>query len=92
VSTRSTRNRVQGLYGDRLKLALKSPPLDGRANSLLCALIAKEAGVAAAAVRIVVGERNRSKTLLVECRDPEAVAERLGRRLAAAIDKKRGGS
>jgi uncharacterized protein YggU (UPF0235/DUF167 family) len=49
-----------------LVVRVTAPPVDGRANDALCALIAKRAGVARGRVTIVRGAAAREKVLRVE--------------------------
>jgi len=48
-----------------LKVRLTAPPVDDRANAALCRLLAEALGVAVSSVRIVSGERSRSKRVEV---------------------------
>lgn len=74
---RASRDRVSGLFGDRLKIALTAPPVGGQANRALVRFVAKAAGVAPSTVRVVVGEKDRSKLVLVSTDRRQAVAARL---------------
>lgn len=65
---------------------MNAAPVGGQANQALCRFIAAEAGVAVSRVRIVSGEKDRSKTLLVECAQPEEMSARLRGRLAPPPD------
>ena len=56
---------IIGPYGDRLKIALKAPPMDGKANRELLSLLAKVLEVPGKNLRILRGENNRRKTVLV---------------------------
>lgn len=73
VQPRASRDRVLGVHGGALKVALTAPPIEGAANEALIALVAKGLGVAKSAVRIVRGERSRDKVVRVEGRDPRAL-------------------
>jgi uncharacterized protein (TIGR00251 family) len=78
VVPRSSTDRADGLYGDRLRVKLSAPPVGNAANDALVRLIAKAARVAPSRVRIVLGERGRSKVVLIDAGDdPSALAERL---------------
>lgn len=79
LTPNSSRDCVDGLYGDRLKVRLTAPPADGRANAALIRFMAKAARLPASSGRVVAGSRNRSKTVLLETEDPEVAAERLRR-------------
>ena len=77
VVPRSSRDRVAGVLGDRLKLQVTSPPVEGEANRAVCELLAKTAGLANRAVSVSAGATGRSKTVRLECADPGAVARRV---------------
>jgi len=53
--------RIRGEYQDALKIRLTAPPIDDRANEALCELLAARLKVPRAAVKIVAGERSRTK-------------------------------
>jgi len=85
VVPRSSVDRPDGLYGDRLRVRLTAPPVGNAANDALVRLVAKAAGVAPSRVRIVLGERGRSKLVFIdEGEDPSALAERVLRALTVA--------
>ena len=54
------------MVGDRLRVAVTAPPVDGEANAAVIEAVAEAFGVRRAAVSIVHGERGRRKTLAVE--------------------------
>jgi uncharacterized protein (TIGR00251 family) len=56
---------VAGLHGDRLKIRIAAPALDGRANGALVALVAEALGVPKRSVRVTAGERSRDKLVTV---------------------------
>lgn len=53
-------------HGERLKIRIKAPPLDGRANARLIAFLAGEFGTTQRAVHIESGASGRLKTVLIE--------------------------
>ncbi len=61
----ASRERVMGMLGDRVKVAVAAPPEDGKANQALCALLAKVLGVGAKSVEVTVGMTNPRKTVRV---------------------------
>ncbi len=65
VQPRASKDEVAGLHGDRLKIRLKSPPVDGRANMRLLRFIAGLFGVRRAAVKLESGARSREKDVRV---------------------------
>jgi uncharacterized protein (TIGR00251 family) len=66
VVPRASRDKLGPVVGDRLKVQLTAPPVDGAANQALVAFIAKTLGVAKRCVSILRGETGRKKTLRVE--------------------------
>ena len=65
VVPRSSRSRIVGVHGSRLKVALAAPPVDGEANRELCATLAKALSVPLRAVQITHGEHSKHKTVQV---------------------------
>jgi uncharacterized protein (TIGR00251 family) len=65
VQPRASRDAIAGEHVDALKIRLTAPPLDERANDALVQLLAKRLNVPRAAVRIVAGEKNRRKRVVV---------------------------
>ena len=57
------------MVGERagaLVVRVQAPPVDGRANAALCALVAARAGVPKGAVSVVRGHTSRDKVVRVE--------------------------
>ncbi|MCL4115596.1 UNVERIFIED_CONTAM: hypothetical protein GTU68_058643 [Idotea baltica] len=52
--------------GDRLKIAITAPPVDGKANKHLVKFLAKQFKVAKSQINIVSGETDRDKTVQIE--------------------------
>jgi uncharacterized protein len=77
VAPRSSRDAVLGEHAGALKVALTAPPVDGEANAALIAFLAKKLGVAARQIRIVHGERGKTKLLEVEGIDEATAKARL---------------
>lgn len=53
-------------HGERLKIRIKAPPLEGRANARLIAFLAAQFDVVQRAVHIESGLSGRHKTVLIE--------------------------
>lgn len=77
VAPRASRDKILGLHGDALKVALTAPPVDGAANQALIALMARQLGVAKRDVTLVRGQTARDKTVSVAGVSVEEVSERL---------------
>jgi uncharacterized protein (TIGR00251 family) len=60
---------ITGVYGEgaaaQLKIAVKAPPLEGRANQALIAFLAETLGVAKNVVELRSGELSRCKVFLL---------------------------
>lgn len=65
VQPKSSRNRFGPIHGDRIKVAITSPPVDGAANKAVVDLLAKVLGVARRDVCITAGHTSRRKTVEV---------------------------
>jgi uncharacterized protein (TIGR00251 family) len=65
VVPRASRDRLGPVHGDRLKVQLTAPPVDGAANDALVALVARSLGRPRGDVTIVRGQTGRRKTLRV---------------------------
>jgi uncharacterized protein len=63
VQPRASRNAVDGEWQGALKVRLTAPPVDDRANEALCAFLAEVLRIPKSAVRILGGERNRTKRI-----------------------------
>ncbi len=59
-------------------MRVSAPPVDGRANEALCALIADRAGVSRSSVTILRGAASRDKVLRIEGIDDASLRSALG--------------
>jgi uncharacterized protein (TIGR00251 family) len=75
VSPRASRERVGPVHGDRLKLAVKAPPVEGKANAAVTVLLARALKVPRRDVTVVAGAASKRKTVRVEGVTPQAVME-----------------
>ena len=80
VSPRASRERVGGVHGDALRVAVQAPPVEGAANAACVHAIARALGVARSAVAIDPASRGRRK--LVRVIGPAAELESALRGLA----------
>ncbi|MBS1870928.1 MAG: DUF167 domain-containing protein [Actinobacteria bacterium] len=79
VIPRAARDELAGMRDGRLLVRVTAPPLEGRANAAVCALLAKAAGVPKGAVAVVRGEGSRDKRVRIGGDvDEAAVRARLG--------------
>lgn len=54
-----------GIHGERLKVRVKAPPAEGRANHELLRFVAAEFGVATGQVTLLAGASARKKTIAI---------------------------
>jgi uncharacterized protein (TIGR00251 family) len=66
VAPRASRERLGPLVGDRIKVQVGAPPVEGAANEAVRELVARALGVPRGRVSIVRGESGRNKTIRVE--------------------------
>ncbi len=74
----SSRDRIAGLLGDVLKVAVSAPPEKGKANDAVVAILAKTLGVPRKSVSIVAGHTQPRKTVHVDSITSDALAQKLG--------------
>ena len=65
VVPRASRPAVGALVGERLRVAVAAPPVDGAANAAVIEALAEAFGVPRRAVEIVRGQTGRRKTVRV---------------------------
>jgi uncharacterized protein (TIGR00251 family) len=65
VQPGARRNSVVGQHGDALKVAVSSPPVDGRANEAVRALMAEVFDVPVQSVSVVAGISSRRKVVAI---------------------------
>jgi uncharacterized protein (TIGR00251 family) len=65
VQPGAKRSEVAGLHGERLKIRIAAPALDGRANDALVAFVAEALGLPRRRISVATGERSRDKILAV---------------------------
>ena len=69
VTPKSRRSELAGFLADgTLKARVQAPPEKGKANSELCALVARELGVSQRQVEILSGETSPLKQIRVSVR------------------------
>lgn len=69
--------RGNGELDGRLKLSIKAPPIEGRANQA----IALAAGILTSRVKLVSGAKSKHKSLVIEM--PEEASDSLAKQLAS---------
>jgi uncharacterized protein (TIGR00251 family) len=65
ITPRARRDEIGPARAGRLGIKLKAPPVEGRANAALIALLARHFAVSGAAVEIRRGAAGRDKTIAI---------------------------
>jgi len=69
----SSKNRIIGEYGGRLKLAVTAAPEKGKANKAVIELLADTLHINESSIQIISGESSRDKRLMIEGLTPEDI-------------------
>src|SRR5436305_12522200 len=71
------RTQITGRHGDALKIRVAVPPEHGRANEALAAVLVDAFGLKPSDVKIVSGEKSRTKRFRLVVEDLDAFSHRL---------------
>ena len=77
VVPRAARDEIAGWQGDELKVRVKAPPQDGRANRALEALLAAALGLKRTAVSVASGHASAHKRVMIVGLNREDIVRRL---------------
>ena len=66
------RNALKGVHGDRIRVDVQAPPVDGKANRELERFLAKLLGVSRSDLKLTAGQASRDKTISVTMRLADA--------------------
>lgn len=77
VQPRASRSRFGPAHGDRIKVSVTCPPVDGAANQAVIDLVSKTFDRSRSEVEVIRGHSSRRKTLRVMGIGAALVAERL---------------
>lgn len=73
IQPNAKENKVIGLHGESLKLKVKAPPVDNKANKEIILYLSKEFKVSKSAVELVSGQTSREKRFLIK--EPNVLPE-----------------
>lgn len=59
------KDEIVGQYGDAIKIKLKAPPMQGKANEALIDLLAEKYGVKRSEIKIIHGLTSRDKIVSI---------------------------
>jgi uncharacterized protein (TIGR00251 family) len=77
VTPRAGRDEIAGWQGDELRVRLRAPPVDGRANEALVRLLASSLAVPRSSIELVTGATARVKRLRIEGLSAAELRQRL---------------
>ncbi len=62
---RASKNEIQGVHGEALKIRLQAPPVEGKANQALIRFLSDALDIPRAQLSIASGETGRNKAVLI---------------------------
>ena len=65
VIPRASKDAIQGLMGDALKVRIQAPPVEGKANTYLVRFLSRQWKIPRATLQILSGETGRNKRLKI---------------------------
>ena len=81
VQPRAGRSGIAGIHGAALKVKVRAPAQDDKANRAVVELLAQELGLPMRGLEIVSGHKSRNKRILLAAVPPADVASRLAGRM-----------
>ena len=86
VAPGAKRERITGVLGDALKVAVRQPPERGRANRSVCRLVAEALHLAPRAASVLRGATSKNKVLIFVGIDAATLRARVAALLATLAD------
>ncbi len=74
---RASKNEIQGIHGDALKVRLQAPPVEGKANQALIRFLSEALDISRSQLSIAAGETGRNKSVLITGLSKTELLERL---------------
>jgi uncharacterized protein (TIGR00251 family) len=78
LQPRASREGIDGLQGDTVKVRVTAPPLEGKANKALKRFIAKKLRLSSSQVEIIAGQHSRKKLVRISGISKAEVEKALG--------------
>jgi uncharacterized protein (TIGR00251 family) len=76
ISPNAKTDTVVGAHGDAIKIKLRAPAVEGKANTALCRFLAEKLSIPQRAVILEHGERSRDKMIRIDGLSEEEVRRR----------------
>ena len=74
---RASKNEIQGVHGDALKVRLQAPPVEGKANQALIRFLSDALDIPRSQFSIASGETGRNKAVLITGLSKEDLVHRI---------------
>ena len=65
IGPSSSKNKIDGVYNNALKISITTPPVEGKANKECIAFLAKYFDVAKSKIEIISGETSKNKLIKI---------------------------
>jgi hypothetical protein len=65
VLPNAPKSQIVGTHNNKLKIKIKAPPVDGKANEAIVAFFSEYLGIAKSQINVDKGEKSKSKTILI---------------------------
>jgi uncharacterized protein len=76
IQPRAGKNKLAGIFQERLKIRICAPPIEGEANRECINFLSKTLGISKSEITLVRGDQSRQKTFLI-ARSVDYVAMKL---------------
>ncbi len=78
IQPNASKTEIIGEHNGSLKLKIKAPPVDGKANEEVLRFLSKALQVSKSQLELLKGDKSREKKVLVRNADPDFVQKALG--------------
>lgn len=78
ISANASRNDIVGWVGDKLKIKIKAPAVEGKANAELLRYLAERLGIRQNCLQILRGDTAKLKVIQIQGIEDAALREKLG--------------
>ena len=65
IQPKASRSELSGIFRERLKIRISSPPFEGEANRECIDFLAKTLGISKSEIKLVKGGQSREKTFVI---------------------------
>jgi uncharacterized protein (TIGR00251 family) len=65
VIPNASKTEIVGTHGEALKIKIKAPPVDGKANQAIVSFFSEFLNVAKSKIEILRGDKSKTKSLLI---------------------------